>query len=38
MATREASVMLVDETSNIFNPVQFLDIDMILASVILPQP
>ena len=33
MAIREASVMEVSETTNLVNPVQFLDIGMMLASV-----
>jgi hypothetical protein len=32
MAIREASDMLVKETVNSFNPVQFSEIEMILAS------
>jgi hypothetical protein len=37
MAIKEASVMLVYETSNSFNPVQFSEMEMMLASVILQQ-
>ena len=35
IAIREASVTLVNETSNLFNPVQFSEMGMILASVII---
>ena len=38
MAIREASVMSVLEASSLFNPVQNIDIDMMLASAILLQP
>jgi len=35
MAIREASVILTHETTKLFNPVQFSDVGMMLASVIL---
>ena len=38
MAIREASVILVSEISNSFNPVQFSEMEMILPSVIWSQP
>jgi hypothetical protein len=37
MAIREASVMAVYEIFNLFNPVRFSEIEMILASVIFGQ-
>ena len=38
IAIREASFMLAHVAFNLFNPVQCSDIELILASVILPQP
>jgi len=38
IAIREASVMSVPETINLVNPVQFSEMEMMLASVIGRQP